>query len=208
MRRFLKEMKWEAFLMGCLYILLGVIALALPETMEKTLAYLIGTVLVLAGAVSMICYLIRDAHQNYYHNDFLYGLVEITLGCVVLYKLEMVIGMITFLLGLLVLVSGYTKLQDVIDMKRLSYGNWVLMLVLAALNVGIGILLIFYPFKTVELLFRVIGISLIISGAGDIFVTFYFAKKISIFLRKKEEEEQERAEAAAEAANEEQLQSE
>ena len=79
-----KEMKWDALLTGVLYVLLGIVALVLPETMEKTLGYLLAVVLILAGAVSMIAYLLRDAHQNYYHNDFLHGLIGIGLGILVL----------------------------------------------------------------------------------------------------------------------------
>ena len=35
--KMLKELKWEAILTGVLYILLGVVALVIPETMQKTL---------------------------------------------------------------------------------------------------------------------------------------------------------------------------
>lgn len=184
--KFLKEMKWEALLTGCFYILLGIVALVIPETMQKTLAYLIGVVLILAGAISMICYLLRDAHENYYHNDFVYGLISISLGCIVLYKVEIVIGLVPFLLGLLVLMSGCTKLQDVIDMKRLNYGNWVAMLVVAGVNVVLGILLLANPFKAANLLFRLLGISLILSGLTDCAVTIFFAGKISRFLKGKD----------------------
>ena len=37
-----KEMKWDALLTGVLYVLLGIVALVLPETMEKTLGYLLA----------------------------------------------------------------------------------------------------------------------------------------------------------------------
>ena len=40
--KMLKELKWEAILTGVLYILLGIVALVIPETMQKTLGYLIG----------------------------------------------------------------------------------------------------------------------------------------------------------------------
>ena len=134
-----KEMKWDALLTGVLYVLLGIVALVLPETMEKTLGYLLAVVLILAGAVSMIAYLLRDAHQNYYHNDFLHGLIGIGLGILVLSKVEVIIALIPFLLGVLVLISGCSKLQDVIDMKRMNYGNWIVMLIFAVINVIFGI---------------------------------------------------------------------
>lgn len=181
--KLLKEMKWDALLKGVLYLLLGVVALVIPEAMEKTLGYLIGIVLILAGAISMICYLLRDAYQNYYHNDFVYGLASIAVGCFVLYKVELIISLIPFLLGILVLVSGLTKLQDVIDLKRMNYGNWIFMLVLATINVIFGIVLICNPFKVATFLFRLIGIGLIFSGITDCVTTIYFAQKIKGYLK-------------------------
>lgn len=181
-KRILKEMKWDALLTGVLYVVLGVMALALPETMEKILGYMIGVVLIVGGAVSMIAYLLRDAHQNYYHNDFLHGLIGIAAGILVLTKMEIVVGLISFLLGVLVLVSGCSKLQDVIDMKRLECGNWIVMLILAAVNVGFGVLLICNPFSWTILLFRLLGVGLIFSGIIDCVSTFYFAGRIRKYL--------------------------
>lgn len=180
----LKEIKWEAFLTGLLYIILGIVSLVIPEAMEKALGYLIGIVLIVGGAVSMISYLLRDAHQNYYHNDFLYGLIGIAMGIIALNKMEFVISMISYLLGLLVLISGCSKLQDVIDMKRMEYGNWAAMLALAAVNVGLGVLLICNPFRWAILLFRLLGLGLIFSGLGDCVITVYFASKIKSYLEK------------------------
>ena len=116
--KMLKELKWEAILTGVLYILLGIVALVIPETMQKTLGYLIGIVLIVAGLVSIICYLLRDARENYYHNEFVFGILGIVLGAVVLYKVEIVISLIPFILGVLVLCSGCSKLQDAIDLKK------------------------------------------------------------------------------------------
>lgn len=182
----LKELKWDEMLRGILYILLGVVALLIPETMERMLGYLLGGVLIVAGAVSMICYLIRDAHQNYYHNGFVYGLLSIAIGCVVLYKAEWIVSLVPFILGLLVLASGCTKLQDVIDMKRMENGNWIVMLVLAIVNIVLGVILICNPFEAATLLFRVIGVGLIFSGVTDCAVTIYFALKFGKYLKTKE----------------------
>lgn len=179
--KMLKELKWEEILTGVLYILLGIVALVIPETMQKTLGYLIGIVLIVAGAVSMICYLLRDARDNYYHNEFVFGLVGIVVGVAVLYKVEVIISLIPFILGILVLFSGCSKLQDAIDLKRLSYGSWVGMLIVAIINIILGIVLICNPFKAAVLLFRVLGVGLILSGASDCFSTIYFARKFRRF---------------------------
>ena len=171
--KLLKQLKWDTLLMGVLYILLGIVALVIPETMEKLLGFLIGVVLIIAGAVSMISYLLRDAHQNYYHNDFLHGLLGILLGIVVLYKVDFIISLVPWLLGILVLVSGLSKLQDVIDLRRMEYGNWVFMLVLAIINIAFGLILIFNPMAV-----AMMGVGLIFSGITDCITTVYFAGKI------------------------------
>ena len=179
--KMLKELKWEAILTGVLYILLGIVALVIPETMQKTLGYLIGIVLIVAGLVSIICYLLRDVRENYYHNEFVFGILGIVLGAVVLYKVEIVISLIPFILGVLVLCSGCSKLQDAIDLKRLGYGSWLGLLIVAAINIILGVVLIYNPFKAAILLFRVLGVVLILSGAGDCFSTIYFARKFRRF---------------------------
>ena len=156
-------------------------ALVIPETMQKTLGYLIGIVLIVAGLVSIICYLLRDARENYYHNEFVFGILGMVLGAVVLYKVEIVISLIPFILGVLVLCSGCSKLQDAIDLKRLDYGSWLGLLIVAAINIILGVVLIYNPFKAAILLFRVLGVVLILSGAGDCFSTIYFARKLRRF---------------------------
>ena len=184
--KMLKELKWEAILTGVLYILLGIVALVIPETMQKTLGYLIGIVLIVAGLISIICYLLRDARENYYHNEFVFGLVGMVVGAAVLYKVEVIISLIPFILGILVLFSGCSKLQDAIDLKRLSYGSWAGMLVMAAINIILGIVLICNPFKAAIVLFRVLGVGLILSGASDCFSTIYFAEKLRRFKQEQE----------------------
>ena len=176
MKRLLKQMKWETLLSSSLYIVLGVVALVIPDTMVKTLGYLIGILLIVAGAVSMICYLLREASQNNYRNDFGYGLVGIAVGILFLYKVEWIISLVPVILGILVVASGCRKLQDVIDMKRLGYGNWVTVLILAAVNVVLGVALIANSLDAALLFLQLVGAGLIFSGVTDIATCFYLAK--------------------------------
>lgn len=184
--RTLKELKWDNLLTSLLYIIIGIVLLIFPETTARTLGYLVGGVAILAGAVSIICYLLRDAHQNYFRNDFVYGLAGIALGCFIFYKVDLIISLIPFILGLLVVISGCSKLQDVIDMKRMGYGNWVFMLILAVINVIFGIVLMCNPFDTAVVLFRLIGAGLVFSGVSDGIVTLFFAGKVKRYMKDQE----------------------
>ncbi len=178
MRKLLKQVKWETLLISLLYIILGVVAVVIPETMVRTLGYLVGILFILAGAVSMICYLLRDPGQNYYRNDFGYGLVGIAVGVLFLYRVEWITSLIPVILGILVLASGCGKLQNVIDMMRADCGNRVAVLILALVNVIFGIVLIANPFDTVLLLFQLVGAGLIFSGITDCITVFYVTRRL------------------------------
>lgn len=178
MKKLLKQVKWETLLTSALYIVLGIVALVIPDTMVKTLGYLVGILFIVAGAVSMICYLLREAHQNYYRNDFGYGLVGIAVGILFLYKVEWIISLVPVILGVMVVASGCRKLQDVIDMKRLGYGNWVMVLIVAAVNVVFGVALIANSLEAAMLLLQLVGIGLIFSGITDFASCLYLAGKM------------------------------
>ena len=178
MKKLLKQIKWETLLTSILYIVLGIVALVIPDTMVKTLGYLVGILLIVAGAVSMICYLLREAYQNYYRNDFVYGLICIAVGIIFLYKVEWIISLVPVILGVMVVASGCRKLQDVIDMKRMGYGNWVLVLVMAVVNVVFGVALIINSLEAALLLLQLMGAGLIFSGVTDCVTCLYLARKI------------------------------
>ncbi len=186
MKELLKKIKWDAILSSLLYVVLGIVTLIIPETMIKTLGYLIGILLILVGAVSMICYLLRDNSLNYYRHDFGYGLVGIAVGILFLYKVEWIISLVPVILGILVLASGCGKLQNVIDMKRAGYGNWAAMLILAVINVIFGVILIVNPFDTVILLFQLVGAGLIFSGVTDCITAVYVAGRLKKFVDRME----------------------
>lgn len=178
MKKLLRQMKWETLLTSLLYIVLGIVALLIPDTMVKTLGYLIGILLIVAGAVSMIGYLLREPHQNYYRNDFGFGLMGIAVGILFLYKVEWIISLVPAILGILVVASGCRKLQDVIDMKRMGYGNWVVVLILAVVNVVFGAGLIMNAFDAALLLLQLVGAGLIFSGVTDCATCLYLAGKV------------------------------
>ena len=134
MKELLKQIKWETILRSLLYVVLGIVAVVIPETMVKTLGYLIGILLIAVGAVSIICYLLREAGQNYYRNDFGYGLVGIAVGVIFLNRVEWLISLLPLILGVMVLASGCGKLQEVIDMKRAGCDSWIVILIMAALS--------------------------------------------------------------------------
>lgn len=180
--RLLKELKWQSVLYAVLYILMGIILLLFPETTATTLCYALGGAAIAMGILIVCTYLFRDAAKNAYRNDFVWGLAAILVGIFIFFKVDLIISLVPFLLGIAVVVSGFLKLQDGIDVRRMGYSNGIILFLLAFFNILLGIVLVINPFHTAIVLFRIIGAGLVFSGISDFGTTLYMSKKIKNYV--------------------------
>lgn len=179
----LKEMKWNMILSAALYMVLGLILLIFPATTARTICYLIAGIAIVTGLVNLVVYFTRNITRNYYRNDFVTGLMLMVLGIFVIYKVDLVIALAPFIIGLCIIVSGLFKLQGALDVQRMG-GNAVLILGLAVVNVVIGILMVINPFDSAMLLYRLLGAGLLFSGLTDLASTLYLSSKMHSYMKK------------------------
>ncbi len=175
--KLLKELKWKSVMYAALYILMGIVLLLFPETTASILCYAVGGASVVVGAVTVCIYLFRDAAKNTYRNDFVTGLAAILLGLFLIARVDLVKALIPFVLGIAVVVSGFIKLQDCIDVRRMGCGNGLGLFLLALVSI-----VHINPFHAAILLMRLIGIGLLFCGVSDLFATIYMSRKIKNYI--------------------------
>ena len=181
--QFLKELKWNSIINSVLMIVLGFILIFYPGLSLGILTTLIAVLAIVGGLFSIIRYFTYDLKESYYRNDFLFGIIAMTLGALILYKPAFFISIIPFILGIVIIFSGFAKLQDGIDAKRLGYSNSLLYIILAIIDIIFGIVILFDPFGAANVMFIIIGFGLIYSGISDLFVTFYLSKKFKDYYK-------------------------
>lgn len=179
----LKEMKWNMLMSAALYIVLGLILLIFPATTARTICYMVAGIAIVIGLVNLVVYFTRNITRNYYRNDFVMGLLLMFLGIFVIYKVDLVIALVPFIIGLCIIVSGLFKLQGALDVQRMG-GNAVLILGVAVVNVVIGILMMINPFESALLLYRLLGAGLLFSGMTDLASTLYLSSKMHGYMKK------------------------
>ena len=172
----IKEYKIDNIVMGILSAVVGVILVIFPGTTLRMIGYLVSAALFLMGIVSIIIYIRRKTEDNFMKNDFLKGLVAITLGVCTILKVEVVISLLPLILGIIIIISGCSKLQETIDMARVK--SWLILLIAAIINIALGVLVVCNPFDTMKLLVTIIGIGMIFGGVTDVFITLHIAKKM------------------------------
>ncbi len=183
----LKEIKWSAILRSVIYLVLGAILIVFPDTTARTLCYIGGGAVVVIGVTTLIAYQFRELKIRYYRNDFVIGLIEVLLGLFCIYKAELLIALLPFLLGIFVVISGFCKLQNGLDVKRMGYANWYVFVLLAAVNIVFGMILLWNPFTAAIVMYIVIGAGLVFSGATDLVLTILISRQIHQFFTAVEE---------------------
>lgn len=177
-----KGFRLELLLSSVMYVIAGAILLLFPETTARTICYLIAIVVMAIGLIKVLTYLARGLEQNMYKNDLVVGLVCFIIGLVLIFKVKAIISIIPILLGILVLISGFGKLQSSLDVKRMKNGNWTYFFIIALVNIALGLLCIFSPFKIAKTMIRLIGLAMLFSGITDLMGNIYMSKKLKNYL--------------------------
>jgi uncharacterized membrane protein HdeD (DUF308 family) len=178
----LKELKWNSIITAVLFTILGFVLVIYPKTAAKTLFSIIGWILLLCGIVTILTYFFRPVESSFYRNDFVIGMIEIIIGLVMAMKTTAVTELVPVIFGIVVVISGFIKLQASIDLKRLGAPSQNSIIIMALINILFGCILIWAPFSA-EILMTFIGISLIYSGITDLVLTIWLSTKYRQYLK-------------------------
>ena len=98
----------------------------------------------------------REIRIRYYQNDFALGLLEVLAGIFFIWKSDLIISLIPFLFGFIVMISGFIKLQQALDIKMMGISSWYTIL---------------------------IGAGLLFSGISDIIINMIMLKRVKDYIK-------------------------
>ena len=120
-----------------------------------------------------------------YRSDMIAGLLFILGGILMLVRQNIVLDIIPILLGLVIVISGITKLQNAVIAKRIGYDGATLYMILALISIVFGFVIMFFLSGTLaaKTLFVLIGAGLVYSGGSDLYVTLFISNKYNKFMK-------------------------
>ena len=138
------------------YVLLGLFLVLHPDTSVKAICYGCG---VCAAAYGLLHVL--QCRKGESKGELILGVVFIALGIFCLLTPQTVVSFLPFLLGVVLLLDGISKIQRALDLRVLDATMGILLLIL-------GVMLLFNPFGAVKMTMVFFGICLIADGALDL----------------------------------------
>ena len=188
----MKSVKWSSLFIAVCYIGAGVLFFMYPESTKQDICMYGAYAALLIGSLNIIGYFLRPKQEAFFRNDFIVGLLLITFGVITITTSKLFLDLVYIALAIVIMLSGYKKLQDSVDSWRLGYSNGFLYLILAVISIAIGTIIIIHgpKMKTLSLDYM-IGAGFLYSGISDFISSVFLSVKMSGYIKELKEKAKE-----------------
>lgn len=168
--------KLSSVAMSLVEVIIGILLLVSPVTFTSGIIVAFGIVLIVMGIGATIKYFHTEPEEAAIRQLLVKGLLALLAGTFCAFNSHWFIvtfPVLTLVYGVVILITGITKVQWTIDIIRMKRRKWFWMALSAAISIICGIVIITSPFSTTAVLWMFIGISLIIEAIVDIVATIF-----------------------------------
>ncbi|MDE6932186.1 MAG: DUF308 domain-containing protein [Oscillospiraceae bacterium] len=172
----MRAAKTGYIVMSVVFCVVGVLFIALPARSAVMIGRVLGAAMAAFGVVKLVGYFSRDLYRLAFQYDLEFGILLIALGVIVLLRTNGVMDFICIAAGVSILADGLFKIQIAIDARRFGIRDWWLILLLAVVTGGVGLLLVFRPWESVQVLTVLLGAALLAEGVLNLCVALSTVK--------------------------------
>ena len=151
-------------------IIIGILLLVNPVAFTSGIIVAFGIVLMIMGVSKTIKYFRTEPEEAAVNQILAKGLLMLLAGAFCAFHSHWFIAtfpVLTLVYGVVILITGITKVQWTIDIIRMKRSKWFWAAISAAISIVCGVVIITSPFSTTAVLWMFIGISLIVEAVFD-----------------------------------------
>ncbi len=164
----LKGIRSEIIIMNASMIILGILMICFPETINGLICQSIGAVLCVWGIIRIVKYFMARAESAFGSFGLVQGGAMLGFGIFLLATPEFFVSIIDVTLAIVLIVSAVIKLQYAFDFLKMDSPRWWIQLLGAVIMAAFGILAMTKPFGIANIVMIFIGCGLIFSGIWDL----------------------------------------
>ncbi|MCI9127651.1 MAG: hypothetical protein HFG28_10780 [Eubacterium sp.] len=182
---YLKNLKWEMILFSLASIVIGILMFFYPSQIINTVCIVLACILFILGVRYLIEYRRNNAIENFYKYELVAGIALILGGIVVLFCMKLILSFITYLIAIIIIISGLMKVENALDLKKMG-NNWIPLMVFAIICIMLGISVLMMPMDNNDngtstasgFLIQASGIIFAVTGFIDLVTTLSVSGKI------------------------------
>lgn len=155
-----------SIILNVLFLLFGVIIYLNSRITIELTGIILGIYLMIFGIFAIFEFLIRDNNPLFSFN-IIWGVLSIITGLFVITNPFEFIKILTFTLGIYLLIISVRKIIAAFKLKKYRYDGWLLMLAIAIILMIFGIFIIINPMASMDLV-EATGIFIILASILEI----------------------------------------
>jgi len=162
----LKSMFRTSIIVSLALILVGIFLIVSPETTLSFVSYGTGIILLITGLIPTINFFINKENQKYLDISFIFGIIFIIVGIVIIINPKIVASIVPLLIGIWMIINGVIKLYYSILINKAVKS--ISSIIISLLILVCGLLLVLNPFGGAVTLTVIIGIFLVVYSILDL----------------------------------------
>lgn len=166
-------------IMALCELAVGILLLVNPIGFTSLIFIVLGIILLAAGTLEIISYFREEPAIALTRQGLAKGLAEIAAGLFCAFQSNWFIAtfpLLTILYGVVILMTGFSKVQRAADMFRMKLKKWYLAAISAALSLVFAGIVLSNPFASTEALWIFVAVSLIVDAIVDAVVLVFRRK--------------------------------
>lgn len=188
MINFIRSIKVNLLSSAILCVILGIVLVAYPDTSMTLVCRTVGVIVLITGLGLVFGYLKSGKEHWYGKIELVFGTILAIVGGFLILRPLGLISIIPIIFGILFIYHGLANMRQAMELRQYKDKGWWLPVLIAATTVLLGIFIINYPIRTMDIIMRVIGACLIYDGLANTVLVGRFVRSIRNF-RKLEAEE-------------------
>ena len=184
MEKIIKSIVKSSIFTSGILILLGLLLFIKSDDTIVAISYLVGGAIIILGILAFINFFKKKNSDFVSSFDIIYGMITVVFGIFILSNPKMVATIIPFIIGGWVLIKSSFKIAYAIELKNVENVIWKNVLVTSIISALVGVIMIFNPFKTSVVVFKIIGAAIIVYAILDIISTIQLKKNVDEFSEK------------------------
>lgn len=151
---------------GCALVALGVLCILYPGSTLLSLSWLFGLFFFLGGCTQMAAWAATRGFMPLSGLSFFSALLQIILGCVMLFHPAPVMAALPFLFAFWLLFEGINLAIGSADFRRVGFRKWWIQCCFGILAACFGVYCLCNPGTSIETIAWLVGLGIIVDGIG------------------------------------------
>ena len=195
MEKYIRKLGRNSIILSIVLLVFGLFMFTRPISTINVLMIVFGVILVLDGLVHLVSYFSIKNDYRFFSGELVHAIIYIILGFVLMINYYNVSYLLPIILGIWIIVDSIFKLQISMNIRDIYDSHWGVLLAMSILTGLFGMIVLFNPVESLELLTRVCGAILMIVELISIFEDISIISRVGKFEKLEKEIKKEYTDA-------------